>query len=62
MQLLGYPWCLQRCCYAVAKVPGWFLGCFYAVAKGPGVVARVLLRYPGWFLWCRYAVARVSIY
>ncbi len=45
--LLGYPGWLLRCCYAVAKVPGWFargLLCgFYVVAMVPGVVAKVLL-------------------
>ncbi len=26
---------LLRCCYVVAKVPGWLLRCCYAVARVP---------------------------
>ncbi len=38
--LLGYTVWLLRCCYAVARYSGWFLG---PLLGYPRVVARVLL-------------------
>ncbi len=34
---------MVRCCYAVAKDPGWLLGCCNAVSRVSGSVARMLL-------------------
>ncbi len=62
MVLLGYPEWLLRCCYAVARIPGWLLRCLGWLLG----YLEWLLRFcyavamvPVWLLECAYVVARV---